>query len=62
MVKIVNRELRAQCGGTSNLDGSIVLSIIESHGMLPPQVESSYRLYGTNVYRENNYWEPEDEQ
>ena len=30
-------------------------------GMKAPQIESAFKKYGFNVYRENNYWEPEDD-
>ena len=35
----------------------MILTRIEDFGMLPPAIESSYKKYGVNVYRENNYWE-----
>ena len=35
MVKIINRELRAQSSGHCNIDGDQLLSVMESFGILP---------------------------
>ena len=40
---------------------SEILQSIEIMDMLPPRIKGSYELYGINVYRENNYWEEEEE-
>ena len=36
------------------------LLFFEEAGMFPPKIESSYKKFGRNVYRENNYWGEEN--
>lgn len=38
---------------------SEILQDIEIEGMLPPKIESAYKLWGFNPYL-NNRWEPEE--
>lgn len=54
MVGIIEKEIRTQNGGTCILNGSMILSIIESAGMLPPERE--HKSEGGWVQE----WEPED--
>jgi hypothetical protein len=39
----------------------VILNAMEKAGMLAPMIMGAYQKYGVNVYRENNYWEDEDE-
>ena len=60
MVKVIAKELRAQSSGNCDIDPNLVLSIIESFGMLPPPNYIGIDDCGCMMPEPNYTWEPEE--
>ena len=64
MLKIIENEI-SPCNSTYKKHrqdaAERILSTIEKSGMLPPRIKGAYEVLGFNFYRENNYWESENE-
>ncbi len=59
MVNIINRELRAQSSGNTDIDGDLLLSFIEAAGMAPPEYYNNPDDY--SFHSDLSEWEKEDE-
>jgi hypothetical protein len=59
MVNIINRELRAQSSGNTDIDGDQLLSFIEAAGMQPPEYYDNPDNY--SLHSDLSKWESEDE-